>query len=56
MEDGQTHFLELPQDTSLEVLHGKHRLLAAEKFLLDKWWTVELYSDGMNYENKHITR
>jgi uncharacterized protein DUF3723 len=33
--DGQTHFLELPQDSSisLEVLHGKHRLLVAEKVL-----------------------
>ncbi|OXV09096.1 hypothetical protein Egran_03142 [Elaphomyces granulatus] len=55
MEDGQTHFLELPQDISLEVLHGKHRLLAAEKFLWDKWWTVELYSDDLSEEiRSHI--
>ncbi len=32
----------------LRVLHGRHRLEAARKFLqgADRWWVVDLYSDG----------
>lgn len=31
-------------------LHGRHRLCAASKILapLERWWTVDLYLDGMN--------
>ena len=41
--------LDLPPDYSLRCLHGKHRIAAAKKFLYlpaDKWWVVDLYSDG----------
>ena len=47
LEAAETHFLDLPSDARLTVLHGKHRLLAAESFLWDKWWIVQLYSDGI---------
>jgi hypothetical protein len=32
----------------LRVLHGRHRLEAARRFLkgADRWWVVDLYSDG----------
>ena len=41
--------LDLPPDENLRCLHGKHRIAAAKKFLYlpaDKWWVVDLYSDG----------
>ena len=39
--------LQLPPTTSLQCLHGRHRIAAARNFLLpdDKWWIVNLYSD-----------
>ena len=35
-------------ESPLQVLHGRHRLDAARKFLkgADRWWVVDLYSDG----------
>ena len=40
--------LRLPSYSSIRCLHGIHRIEAAHKFLLagDRWWTVDLYSDG----------
>ena len=37
--------LELPDNYRLVCLHGKHRIAAANRFLLpgNKWWTVDLY-------------
>ena len=37
-----------PESTILRCLHGKHRIAAARSILEpgDKWWTVDLYSDG----------
>ena len=37
-------------ESPLRVLHGRHRLEAAQKFLKggDRWWVVDLYSDGAN--------
>jgi hypothetical protein len=49
--------------TALRVLHGRHRLRAASKFLsvaAGKWWTADLYSDGespaMSTSEKPLTR
>lgn len=41
-------FLELEDDIVLVYLHGRHRIAAALDYLLplDKWWTVDLYSEG----------
>ena len=35
--------------SALRCLHGRHRITAAKEFLLpgDKWWTVDLYSEGL---------
>ena len=40
--------LQLPQSIKLNCLHGRHRIAAAQEFLLpgNKWWTVDLYSGG----------
>jgi hypothetical protein len=46
LQPGEPHFLDLPDGIKLTVIHGKHRLLAAETFLFDKWWIAQLYSDG----------
>ncbi|KAA8645057.1 uncharacterized protein ATNIH1004_009268 [Aspergillus tanneri] len=46
-EPGEPHMLDLPENVKLPVLHGKHRLLAAERFLWDKWWIAHLYSDDL---------
>lgn len=43
---GELQFLDFPSDFQLTLLHGKHRLLAAERFLWDKWWVAEFYSEG----------
>ena len=34
--------------TTIRCLHGKHRIAAAKEVLVvgDKWWVVDLYSDG----------
>ncbi|KAL9130731.1 MAG: hypothetical protein Q9217_001168 [Psora testacea] len=39
----------LPESTILRCLHGKHRIAAVRSILEpgDKWWTVDLYSDGL---------
>lgn len=36
--------------TEVKCLHGKHRLKAAAEVLphSDRWWTVDLYLDGLN--------
>lgn len=35
----------------VQCLHGQHRLKAAEETLApsDRWWTVDLYLDGLNF-------
>lgn len=40
--------LDLPSTCTVTCLHGKHRLLAAEKFLpaSQHWWTVNLYDES----------
>lgn len=43
---GEPPHLLLADDVRLKVLHGQHRLLAAEQYLWDKWWVVDIYSDG----------
>ncbi|KAF3484322.1 uncharacterized protein GIQ15_03646 [Arthroderma uncinatum] len=45
--DAEPRDLELPVDAFVEVLHGRHRLLAAECFLWDKWWVADLYVDNL---------
>ncbi|KAJ6123317.1 hypothetical protein N7512_005782 [Penicillium capsulatum] len=44
---GELQFLDFPSDFRLTLLHGKHRLLAAERFLWDKWWVAEFYSEDL---------
>jgi hypothetical protein len=46
MKEGEPATLEF--STNLQLLHGRRRLLAAEagESLWNKWWVVELYSDG----------
>lgn len=40
--------LSFPHGYSLRCLHGRHRIAAAQKFLLagDKWWIVDIYSES----------
>ncbi|KAL2048962.1 hypothetical protein ABVK25_010815 [Lepraria finkii] len=42
--------LDFPAQVALTCLHGKHLIAAAQEFVepLDKWWTVDLYSDGLS--------
>ncbi|KAK2731454.1 hypothetical protein FQN57_003371 [Myotisia sp. PD_48] len=40
--------LEFPIGTKLHVLTGHHRLLAAEKYLYDRWWVAKLFDDGLS--------
>jgi hypothetical protein len=46
MREGEPIALEFSMN--LQLLHGRRRLLAAEadEYLWNKWWVVELYSDG----------
>lgn len=48
MQDGAPYFLNIREGTRIRVLHGEHRLRAAEKFLepTERWWTVVLYTTG----------
>ncbi len=40
--------LPFPENYRLICLHGRHRIAAAQNFLLagDKWWTVDFYSES----------
>lgn len=40
--------LEFPENIRLECLHGKHRILAARRYLpaKERWWTVDFYRTG----------
>ena len=42
----------LPRRYRVNCLHGRHRVAAARNFLFasDRWWTVDLYSQGMSSE------
>ncbi|KAI9736725.1 MAG: hypothetical protein M1834_000929 [Cirrosporium novae-zelandiae] len=42
-------FITFEDDIRLICIHGKHRLIAADKFLCpsEKWWVVDLYIDGL---------
>jgi hypothetical protein len=46
--------LDIPIGGQVRILHGRHRLLAAERSLLpgDKWWVVELYDHGQCNEQE----
>lgn len=50
--------LYLYSKTTLKCLHGRHRIAAAREFLLpgDKWWIVDLYSDGITFNKGSISR
>lgn len=43
--NGPLHFLNLPDEVRLNILHGNHRVLAAIKRSAG-WWVAEFYSDG----------
>uniref|UniRef100_A0A093VCB3 Uncharacterized protein n=1 Tax=Talaromyces marneffei PM1 TaxID=1077442 RepID=A0A093VCB3_TALMA len=45
IREGEPPLLEFT--APLRVLHGRRRLLAAEKYLWDKWWIAELYSNDL---------
>ena len=53
---GSPPMLALPENFNLVCLHGKHRIAAAKKILLpgNKWWTVDLYSDGSSTSCKYL--
>jgi hypothetical protein len=46
--------LKFPVGFQLECLHGRHRLQARRETLpsRDKWWTVDLYLEGMSISNE----
>lgn len=46
--DGEPFFLRFPENIKIKVLHGEHRLRAAEEFLepTDRWWSTVLYSES----------
>jgi hypothetical protein len=46
--------LKFPADYQLECLHGRHRVQAGRETLpsRDKWWTVDLYLEGMSISNE----
>ena len=46
----ESPYLRFPRGFQLRCRHGQHRILAAREYLLpdDKWWTVELYTSGMD--------
>lgn len=41
--------LNLPGNLKVKILHGEHRMTAAERFLEpnERWWVVVLYTTGM---------
>jgi hypothetical protein len=43
-------FLELEEGIRIRCLYGQHRVAAADRYLerWEKWWVVELYTDGTN--------
>lgn len=45
---GPLHFLNLPNEVRLNILHGNHRILAAIKRSA-RWWVAEFYSDGKTF-------
>jgi hypothetical protein len=45
-DESRLHFVSFPEGFKLNVLHGMHRLLAADRFLCDKWWVAEFYCEG----------
>lgn len=49
-KDEQPPRLIFPGNTVLRVLHGRHRLAAAQEYLSrdDAWWTVDIYLDSKN--------
>jgi hypothetical protein len=51
-DQSQLHFVNFPENFKLNLLHGKHRLLAADRFLCDKWWVVEFYCEGKAYRRR----
>ncbi|KAJ6133132.1 hypothetical protein N7471_008347 [Penicillium samsonianum] len=45
---GPLHFLNLPDEVRLNILHGNHRVLAAIRRSA-RWWVAEFYSDGKTF-------
>ncbi|KAI9777791.1 MAG: hypothetical protein M1839_008586 [Geoglossum umbratile] len=49
-DDGEPHFLSLPQHYQLECLHGQHRVLAGKEYYAGEeeelWWTVKIFLKG----------
>lgn len=47
-QEGEPRFLRFPENIQIKVLHGEHRLRAAEEFLepTDRWWSTVLYDEG----------
>lgn len=47
-QEGEPPILNLPENIRIRILHGEHRLRAAELFLepRERWWVVVLYTTG----------
>ncbi|OJJ66326.1 hypothetical protein ASPBRDRAFT_665854 [Aspergillus brasiliensis CBS 101740] len=58
MQDRIPYFLDIQEGTHIRVLHGEHRLRAAEKFLepTERWWTVVLYTTGLSKASQETIR
>ncbi|KAJ6116586.1 hypothetical protein N7512_006311 [Penicillium capsulatum] len=54
MQDGEPPILNLPDNLKIRVLHGEHRMRAAERFLepREKWWVVMLYTPQLGETTK----
>ncbi|KAJ5183279.1 hypothetical protein N7492_000895 [Penicillium capsulatum] len=52
--DGEPPILNLPDNLKIRVLHGEHRMRAAERFLepREKWWVVMLYTPQLGETTK----
>lgn len=48
LQEGEPRLLNLPEGISIKLLHGEHRMRAAEQFLepSERWWVVILYTTG----------
>ncbi|KAL2808642.1 hypothetical protein BJX63DRAFT_424458 [Aspergillus granulosus] len=59
MQDGEPPFLYFPAERRISVLHGEHRLRAADQFFKsseERWWVVTLYSNALQESTKDSLR
>ncbi|KAF4251664.1 hypothetical protein CNMCM8980_005533 [Aspergillus fumigatiaffinis] len=58
MQDGEPRTLYFRRGIRIRVLHGEHRLRAAEQFLepTEQWWTVDLYTTELSEATQQCIR